>query len=169
MRRAGRAELAALIRAKIAAAPTGARAAGTVEQGQLAAKTLQHHLGRVAVLAGLILPFSRLQRAFDENLRAFLKVLLGDPAQILVEDDDAVPFGFLTPLAGRLVFPRIRSRDAQIGNRPAVLGAADFRIRAEIADQDNFVDAACHDLTPLARLSAKSRWPPVLLPTSLAA
>jgi hypothetical protein len=59
------------------------------------------------------------------------------------------------------------------------LGAADFRIRAEIADQDNFVDAACHDLTPLARLFAKSRWPqislppvslpPVLLPISLAA
>src|SRR5579863_2712399 len=58
-RRSRRAELAALIGADIAATAR-ARAAGTIEQRQLAAKALQHRLGRVTVLAGLVLPFARL-------------------------------------------------------------------------------------------------------------
>jgi len=53
--------------AEIAATTARAGAAGPVEQRQLAAKTLQHHFGRVAVLARLILPFARLQRTLDEN------------------------------------------------------------------------------------------------------
>ena len=67
-RRPGRAEIAGVIGAEIAATTARAGAAGPVEQRQLAAKTLQHHFGRVAVLARLILPFARLQRALDENL-----------------------------------------------------------------------------------------------------
>jgi hypothetical protein len=39
------------------------------------------------------------------------------------------------------------------------LRAADFRIRAEIADQDDFVDTACHDLTPLDSLPAECSQP----------
>src|SRR5579862_7021759 len=57
-------------RAKITARVIGAEiaaTAGAVEQRQLAAKALQHHFGRVAVLARLVLPFARLQRALDEN------------------------------------------------------------------------------------------------------
>ena len=75
---------------------------------QFATEPLQHDFGRIAVLAGLILPFARLQRAFDENLRAFFEILLGDPAQILIEDDDAVPFGLFLALTGGLVLPRFR-------------------------------------------------------------
>ena len=33
--------------------------------------------------------------------------------------------------------------------RIAVLGRADLRVAAEIADQDHLVDAACHDITAL--------------------
>jgi hypothetical protein len=69
-RRPGRTEITArVIGAEFTAATTraGTGAASAVEQRQLAAKTLQHHFGRIAVLAGLILPFARLQRALDEN------------------------------------------------------------------------------------------------------
>jgi len=146
--RSGRAELAATVFAEIRAPATGTGATGTagaVEQCQLAAKALQHDLGRIAVLAGLVLPLARLQRTFDENLRALFQILLGDPAQILVEDDDAVPFGLFTPLAGGLVFPGFRCGQAQIGDRPAVLGATDLWIGAQIADQNHFVHASRHD------------------------
>src|SRR5580692_4671628 len=67
----GRTEIAARVSgAEIAAttARAGTGTAGPVEQRQLAAKTLQHHFGRVAVLARLVLPFARLQRTLDENL-----------------------------------------------------------------------------------------------------
>src|ERR1700689_3220195 len=150
-RRAGRAEFAGII---CIAATARRTAAGAVEQCQLATETLQHHFGRVAVLTGLVLPFARLQRAFDENLRTLLEILLGDPAQILIEDDNAVPFGFFAPLAGRLVFPGFRSGETQIRNRASVLGATNFRIRAQIADQDHLVDASRHDTLRCSRLSA---------------
>src|SRR4029077_9924990 len=111
----GRAKFPGIVGAEITAA-SGAGAARAVEQGQLAAEALQHHLGRVAVLARLVLPFARLQLALDVNLRALLEILLGDPAQILVEDDDAMPLGLFPPLAGRLVLPGIRRGEAQIGH-----------------------------------------------------
>src|SRR5581483_2125216 len=114
-------------------------------------EALQHHLGRIFVLAGLILPFARLQRAFEVNLRALLQILLGDAAEALVEDHNAVPLGLLAALAGILVFPALRRCDAQIGDRTAVLRAADLRIRAEISDQDHFVDATRHDALRTSR------------------
>src|ERR1700687_4812150 len=42
-----------------AAAPT-APAAGAVQHGELGIEALQYHLGGIAVLTGLILPFARL-------------------------------------------------------------------------------------------------------------
>ena len=50
-----------------------ARIAGAIEQRKLTAEALQHHFGRIAVLAGLILPFARLQLPLDENLDPFLR------------------------------------------------------------------------------------------------
>src|SRR5580698_780298 len=149
-RRSGRTEFAAgVIGAEIAATTARAgAAAGPVEQRKLAAKALQHHFGRVAVLARLILPFARLQRALDENLRALLEILLGDPAQILIEDDDAMPLGLFLALARGLVLPGFRGGKPQIRHRPAVLGATNFRIGAQIADQDHLVDASRHDASP---------------------
>src|SRR6185312_11292972 len=137
--RTGRAEIAAAV-----GAGARARAAAAVEHGQVRIEALQHDLGRVAVVAVLVLPFARLQRALEINLGALLQVLLSDLGKALAEDHHAMPFRLLAPLAGRLVAPVLRGGDAQIDDRAAVLGAADLRIRAEIADQNHFVDAACH-------------------------
>src|SRR6516165_6484490 len=49
-------------------------AAGAVEHGQLRVEALQHDLGGVALLPVLVLPFARLQRAFQVNLRALLEI-----------------------------------------------------------------------------------------------
>src|SRR5262249_44757331 len=78
------------------------------------------------------------------NLRALLEVLLGDLGKALAEDDNAMPLGLFAALAGRLVAPGVGGGDPQVDDRTAVLGAADFRVRAKIADQNDFVDAACH-------------------------
>jgi hypothetical protein len=53
-----------------------------------------------------------------------------------------VPLGPLAALAGVPVAPCLGGRDPQIRNRSAILGAADFRIGAEVADQNDFVDTA---------------------------
>src|SRR5580698_520105 len=145
--RARRAEIAAAGFVHVAAAAS-TRAAGAIEQGQFAAKVLQHDFGGIAVLSGLVLPFARLQRALDVNLRALLEILLGDPAQILIEDDDAVPLGLFLALARGLVLPGLRCGQPQVRHRPAVLGATNFRIGAQIADQDHLVDASRHDASP---------------------
>ncbi len=47
-----------------------AAAVAAAEHGQLAAEALQHHFGRVAVIARLVGPFARLDLAFEIDLRA---------------------------------------------------------------------------------------------------
>jgi hypothetical protein len=73
--------------------------------------------------------------SFEIHLRALLQILLGDLAQALVEDYHAMPFGLLASLASGLVAPAYRGGHAQIRDWTAVLGAANFRIRAEITDE----------------------------------
>src|SRR5476651_1429819 len=133
----------------IAAVGAGAAAAG-IEHGELRIEALQHHFGRVTVVTVLVLPFARLQRAFQINLRALLEILLDDLAQALVEDHYPMPLGFFLALAGGLVAPAFRGGHPQIRDRTAVLGAANFRIRTEIADEDHLVDATCHDALRVA-------------------
>ena len=87
---------------------------------------MQYNLGRILFNARLIGPLARLQRAFDVELGALLNVLLDDLAQRLGEDDDAVPLGLFFLFARRLVAPGFRRRDAQVGDRPSVLRAADL-------------------------------------------
>src|SRR5664279_659802 len=139
----------------IAAVGTRAAAAAGIEHGELRIEALQHHFGRVAVVAVLVLPFARLQRAFQVNLRALLEILLDDLAQALVEDHHPVPLGFFLALAGGLVAPAFRGGHPQIRDRTAVLGAANFRIRTEIADEDHLVDATCHDTSPPGDLRSR--------------
>src|SRR6266545_5668657 len=148
-RGAGGTEIGAIIRAGLAAA-----LAGPVEHGELGVEVLQHHFGRVLVLAGLVLPFAGLQLALEIDLRALLQILLGDPAKPLAENHHAVPLGPLAALAGGLVAPALRGGDAQIRDRAAVLGAPDLGILAQIADQDHLVDRTCHDLLLLNRPNA---------------
>src|SRR5438876_1863108 len=160
-RRRGRTEIAVgIIRREIAARA----AAAAIEHGQARVEPLQHHLGRVFLDASLVGPFARLQLALDVNFGALLEILLGDLAEPFIEDDHAVPLGLFLALAGRLVAPAFGSRDTEIGNRPPILGTPDFRILAEISDQNHLVHASCHRRSPLsktldwpeARLSARA-------------
>jgi len=123
-----------------------------VEHGELAAEAAEDDLGRVFLLARLVGPFAGLQLALDVDLRALPQILLGHLGQPLVEDDDAVPFGALAPLAGVAVLPVLGGRDRKMNDLGAVLGAAGFRVATEIPDQDHLVDAACHATAPLVAL-----------------
>ena len=69
-----------------------------------------------------------------------------------------MPLGLFLALAGVLVAPGFRRRDAQIGDRPPVLGPPDFRILAEIADQNDLVHASRHRRSPLD-IAGKNHWP----------
>src|SRR6266404_1956554 len=137
-----------IIRCEIAAPTTAA----AIEHGQVRVEPLQHHLGRVLLDAGLVGPFARLQLSLDVNLGALLEVLLGHLAEPFIEDDHAVPLGLFLALAGRLVAPAFGGRDAQIGDRPPILGTPDFRILAEISDQNHLVHASCHRRSPLSKI-----------------
>src|SRR6185312_3236729 len=134
---------AAIVATALLVVAAGTAAAGpAVEHRQHRIEALEHDLGGIAVLARLVLPFARLQLAFQIDLGPLPEILLGNLAQPLAEDDDAVPLRLLPPLAGVAIAPVLRGGDAQIGDRLAVLGAADLRIGAEIADQNDLVDAA---------------------------
>jgi len=128
---------------------TTAAAAG-IEHRERRVEALQNDLGRIFIVAVFVGPFARLQRAFQINLRALLQVLLDDLAQALIEDHHAVPLGLFLALAGGLVAPAFRGGHPQIRDRAAILGAANFRIRTEIADEDHLVDATCHDALRVA-------------------
>src|SRR4051794_24001836 len=153
--RTGGAEIAARLVAEAAASPT---AATTVQHRQGRVEALQHDFGRVLLDAALVGPFAGLERTLDVNLGALLQILFGDLAEPFIEDHDAVPLRLFLALAGRLVAPRLRGGDAQIGDRPPVLGAADFRILAEISNQNDLVDASRHLRSPL-RMPLNSRRP----------
>ena len=141
-RTAARAEVvAAAAAAKILAA---ARAAARVEHGQRGVEALQHHLGRIFLDAVLVGVLAGLELALEIDLGALLQILLDDFAEPFVEDHHAVPLGLFLALAGGLVAPAFRSGDRQVGDRTPVLGAPDFRIAAEIADEDHLVDRTCH-------------------------
>src|SRR6185369_16642974 len=138
----------------------GAEAAATaaaLEHGQGRVKTLQHDFGRVFLDAALVGPFARLQRAFDVNLGALLQILLDNLAQRFGEDHDPVPLGLFLALTGALVAPGFRRGDAQISDRPPVLCPPDFRILAEVADQNHLVHASRHRRSPLD-IAGKNYW-----------
>src|SRR5690606_34516469 len=100
-------------------------------------------LGRIAVVPVTILPFSRTQTAFDIDLRAFPQVFGRDFRQS-AEHRDVVPFGPLLLLAGFLVSPRLAGRQAQVRDGAAARHVARLGIGAEVADQDDFIDASRH-------------------------
>jgi hypothetical protein len=55
-----------------------------------------------------------------------------------------MPFGAFFFLACGAVFPIFRRCDAQIADAAAILEGFDFRIRAQIANDDDFIDASRH-------------------------
>src|SRR5206468_5347024 len=124
-----------------------AAAAGAVEHGQFTAEALQHHLGRVFLDPGVVGPFAGLQGALDIDLGALAQVFLGDLDEALVEDHDAMPLGALLALARGAVAPALAGREVEIGDARAVVGRAEFGVAAEIADENDLVDAASHGVT----------------------
>src|SRR5690606_6772839 len=108
----------------------GARTA--IQHRELAVEPLHDHLGRVALLAGLVLPVACLQFPLDVDLRTFAQILLRDLAQVLVENHDRVPLRPLPALASGLVTPALARRHPQVDNWPTILRAANLRIPAEI-------------------------------------
>ena len=101
------------------------------------------HLGGVALLAVLPLPGARLQAPFDIYLGALAQVLVADLRQA-GEADHAVPIGAVAPLVGGAILPAVAGGDAEVGDRTLILGVADLGVAPQIADQNNFVDAASH-------------------------
>ena len=59
---------------------------------------------------------------------------------------DAVPFGLFDELAVLILVGFVRGQ-AQVADSRAVAGIAQFGVLPQVADEDNFVDSACHDTT----------------------
>src|SRR5690606_2897159 len=62
----------------------------------------------------------------------------------LVEDHHTVPFGALALVARVAILPALGCGDAEIDDGAAILRVADFRIGAQIADENDLVDASRH-------------------------
>src|SRR5262249_37405184 len=105
------------------------------------------NLGRIALVALLILPLASAQTALNVDLRALAQVLGGDLGQP-AEERHAVPFGTLLLLAALLVAPALAGGDAQVGDGRARGHGAGLGVGAEIADQDHFVHSARHGSRP---------------------
>src|SRR5262249_43266517 len=118
---AGCAGLRRALMGRLGVAAGFAAGAAGVEHGEFAAEALQHDLGRVFLLAGLVGPFARLQLALDIDLGALVQILLGNVHDALVEDDHSVPLGLLAALAGVLVAPVLGGRERKVGDARAVL------------------------------------------------
>src|SRR5690606_9084302 len=93
-----------------------------------------------AVLAGVLVGA---QRAFDIDLAALLQVFAGDLRQA-AEELDPVPLGAFLHLAGLLVLPRLGGGHADRGDGAPALGVFHVGVVAEVADEDDLVDATGH-------------------------
>src|SRR5437016_168253 len=102
------------------------------------AHVLAHDLGRVALLAFLVLPLPGAQRALDEDLAALREVLLREVG-LLAEQHDAVPLGFVLPPAVAVGTPLVRGH-VERGDRGAALGVAHLGIAAETTEQDDAIE-----------------------------
>ena len=94
----------------------------------------------VAVGAGLVLPLPGVERAFDEDLRAFGQVCLSEGAERLGKDDDTVPLGAFAAFATGLVDPAFAGSDAESDDAAATWRGADFRRTAKMADEHGTIE-----------------------------
>src|SRR4029450_12997979 len=113
-----------------------AAAAATTEQRD----AVGLDLGRVALVAVLVVPLAGLKTAFDVNLftlrEVFLKAFGG-----LAPEHDAVPLGLFLPLVVAVV-PHLRCCQIQRGHGGAARCVAQLRVASEIAHENHFVHAA---------------------------
>src|SRR5882762_5512173 len=125
------------------------RRAGDRRAGRPAAPAPEHlqvvtdDLGRVAIVALLVLPFAGAQASLDVDLRALAQVLAGDLRQA-PEERHAVPFGALLLLTGLLVAPAFAGRDAQVRHGRAGGHGASLGVGPQVAYENDLVDATRH-------------------------
>src|SRR4030095_12285098 len=91
-------------------------------------------------LSLLILPLPRTNAAFHEHLPALGEVL-ADDLRLLAPHHHAMPLGGFLLLTA-LVGPAFGGGDAEIGDCLLPGGVAQLGVRAEVADEDDLVDAA---------------------------
>src|SRR6185503_3707149 len=101
------------------------------------------HLGRVALVAFLVLPRPRAQPALHVHLAALAEVLAAH-LRLLSPHHHAVPLGSFLPLA-LLVGPGLVGREPELAHAGPVGCVAHLRVVAEIPDENDLVDAASHD------------------------
>src|SRR6185437_6393374 len=134
----------------------GRRPAASARSRAAAAPAAEHlhlvanDLGGIALVALLVLPLAGAQAALNIDLRAFFQVFAGDLRQP-AEEGHAVPLGALLLLAALLVAPALGGGDAKVRHAAARRHGARFRIRAQVADEDDFVDSARHECALLKR------------------
>src|SRR5580658_5427584 len=114
---------------------SGSSAVGAATQH---AKIAGYDVVARALLAFLILPFARLNAAFDVNQRTLLQILLGN-FRLFAPHRDLVPFGALLTLTV-LVLVRFVRRERKIGDGLPASGKAGFRIAPEAPHENHFVD-----------------------------
>src|SRR5262249_19865016 len=104
-------------------------------------------LSLVLLLAALfVIPGRSAQRTFDVDGAAFLEVFARDFGGA-AEGNQVVPLGLVLPVA-IFVFGALGrcQRKARAGH--AALGVFHFGILAQIAEQNDFIDASCHEIAP---------------------
>ena len=87
-------------------------------------------------IALVVLPLAGAEFALEIDLGALARVLARDLDEA-VEHHHRVPLRLLALFAGLLVLPGIRGGDPQVGDRLAARGLADFRVLAQVADQES--------------------------------
>src|SRR5580704_806019 len=133
----------------IGCATTGAAAGALTASPTFAASTEQDHggchdLGHVLFLIGLlVIPAAGLQAAFDVDLVALLEIFPGDFGHALPEHD-VVPLGAFLPLPTFVLVGLVGSQ-RNLRYCGALRRVLDFRVFAQIANEDDFVDALCHE------------------------
>ena len=105
-------------------------------------EVLGHHLGRIAVVAVLVLPLPGREPPLDIEHGSLVRHVAQEFRR-LAEGNDPVPLRrlLLLPLA---VLPPMASRHGEVGDSITLAGIPNFRLAPEVADQNHFVYAAIH-------------------------
>jgi hypothetical protein len=109
------------------------------EEGELVAEDL----GLVLLLAAcLVVPGAGLDLAFNEDLRALFDVVADDLGGAL-KADDIVPLGLVCPVALGIFLP-VGGGQREAGDGHAAGGGTDLGVFADVAEEEDFIDALCH-------------------------
>src|SRR6185437_5284859 len=120
----------------------------TAAQHLHGAANVNHNFGGVFFYASLIGPFASLQRALDVHLGTFTQIFARHFSQ-LAEQHNAVPLGLFFLLASRLVTPAFGGCQGNVGHCTTIRHVTDFRVLAQIPDQNYFVYASAgHENSP---------------------